>query len=96
MIPTAAEVLKIAASQIGYKEKKSNKDLDSFTANAGSGLSAPVTIGRCGALIASSFLSHQSLKIWLKPQAKNPIARSPASRNVHGKSFSVQDNSSSL
>ena len=37
MIPTAAEVLKIAASQIGYKEKKSNKDLDSFTANAGSG-----------------------------------------------------------
>ena len=33
------------------------------TANAGSGLSAPVTIGRCGALIASSFLSHQSLNI---------------------------------
>lgn len=37
MICTAAEVLKIAASQIGYKEKKSNKYLESFTANAGSG-----------------------------------------------------------
>ena len=66
------------------------------TANAGRGLSAPVTIGRCGALIASSFLSHQSLNIWLKPHAKNPIARSVASCNVHGRSFSVQDNLSSL
>lgn len=32
-----ADVLKIAAGEIGYKEKKSNKDLDSKTANAGSG-----------------------------------------------------------
>lgn len=29
--------LQIALSQVGYKEKKSNKDLDSKTANAGSG-----------------------------------------------------------
>lgn len=31
------EFLKVALSQVGYKEKKSNKDLDSKTANAGSG-----------------------------------------------------------
>ena len=36
MIPTAAEVLKIAESQIGYREKKTNAYLDDFTKNAGS------------------------------------------------------------
>ena len=36
MIPTAAEVLAVATKWIGYREKKSNKDLLSFTANAGS------------------------------------------------------------
>lgn len=30
------DVIKIAKSQVGYLEKKTNKDLDSFTANAGS------------------------------------------------------------
>jgi hypothetical protein len=35
MIPTAAEVLAQAAHWIGYREKKSNKDLLSFAANAG-------------------------------------------------------------
>ena len=29
-------VIKVAESQIGYLEKKSNADLDSFTGNAGS------------------------------------------------------------
>lgn len=32
---TVAEVVKIAESQVGYREKKSNTNLDSFTANAG-------------------------------------------------------------
>ena len=36
MIPTAEEVIKVAASYVGYKEKKTNAQLDSFTANAGS------------------------------------------------------------
>ena len=36
MICTAKEALAVAASEIGYKEKKSNKDLDSKTGNAGS------------------------------------------------------------
>lgn len=34
---TAREILDVASSQVGYKEKKSNKQLDDFTANAGSG-----------------------------------------------------------
>ena len=37
MICNYQDVLKIAAGEIGYKEKKSNKDLDSKTANAGKG-----------------------------------------------------------
>ena len=36
MICTAAAVLRVAESQIGYHEKKTNKDLDSFTGNSGS------------------------------------------------------------
>ena len=36
MIPTAKEVLAVAASQIGYCEKKTNAYLDDFTKNAGS------------------------------------------------------------
>ena len=32
-----SEVLRVAAEEVGYKEKASNKDLDSKTANAGSG-----------------------------------------------------------
>ena len=36
MIPTAKEVLAVAASQIGYCEKKTNAWLDDFTKNAGS------------------------------------------------------------
>lgn len=36
MICTAKEALAVAVSEIGYKEKKSNKDLDSKTGNAGS------------------------------------------------------------
>lgn len=35
MIPTAKEVLAVAASQIGYCEKKTNANLDDFTKNAG-------------------------------------------------------------
>lgn len=35
MIPTAKEVLAVAASQIGYCEKKTNAYLDDFTKNAG-------------------------------------------------------------
>ena len=31
-----AEIVRVAESQVGYKEKASNSDLDSFTANAGS------------------------------------------------------------
>ena len=34
---TAAEVVNLAASQVGYHEKASNANLDSFTANSGSG-----------------------------------------------------------
>ena len=34
---TAAEVVNLAANQVGYHEKASNANLDSFTANSGSG-----------------------------------------------------------
>lgn len=34
---TAKQVLAVAAAEVGYKEKKSNKDLDRKTANAGPG-----------------------------------------------------------
>lgn len=34
---TSAELIAIAAAEVGYKEKKSNSQLDDFTANAGSG-----------------------------------------------------------
>lgn len=37
MTPTAKEALSIAGEEIGYREKKSNKDLDSKTGNAGNG-----------------------------------------------------------
>ena len=37
MAYTASKVLQIAAGEIGYKEKKSNSQLDNKTANAGSG-----------------------------------------------------------
>ena len=33
---TAANLIKIAAAEIGYKEKASNSNLDDKTANAGS------------------------------------------------------------
>ena len=36
MAYTASKVLQIAAGEIGYKEKKSNSQLDNKTANAGS------------------------------------------------------------
>ena len=35
MANTVDKVLKIAESEVGYLEKKSNKDLDSKTSNAG-------------------------------------------------------------
>ena len=37
MVCNSQTVIKVAESQIGYLEKKSNADLDSFTGNAGSG-----------------------------------------------------------